>query len=252
LIAKVTIMDSITIVIIENDNVARVGAQYILSEKGMFHIVGVAKNGKDGLAEIKLKNPEVVVVNTDLPDISGVEIISSIKKASNRAKIVAMGFSDKPDVIRKLINNGIDCYYCKFSPKEYVENRLIDVVIAASRNESWIDSTVNRMLINESQSEEKHILNKFTARQIQTLKLMASGMSNKEMASILSVSKGTVRSYVHTLFSKLNASDRINAIRHGISLNIISISDMELDKEKIAMSESEPRRRSKRTNNVAA
>ncbi|MBW4513037.1 MAG: response regulator transcription factor [Scytonematopsis contorta HA4267-MV1] len=240
-------MDKIKIVIIENDNVARVGAEYILSQKGMFHIVGVAKNCKDGLAEIESKKPEVVLVNTELPDSSGGKIISLIKKACAVTRIVAMGAIKNLGTIKQIIDDGADCYYCKLSPEEYIENHLIDAVIAANRNGAWIDSTVNRMLIDERQSKEKDLVCKFTDREISTLKLIANGMSNEEIAKELNFSNGTIRSYIHTLFDKLNVGNRINAIRYGIYLDIISISDFRLEKGKIATIQK--KRKRKKTKN---
>ncbi|WP_017740788.1 response regulator [Scytonema hofmannii] len=225
----------ISIFIIENDNMSRIGATAILSENQKFQVCG-AKYGKEGLDIIASQKPDVVVINIDLPDMCGIEAISAIKHIHESARIVVMTANSDRDSIKAAIANGADCYYCKNNPKEEVGERFLEAIFAAYNNESWIDPTINRILIDSFRSketEEKQIslLSEFSDKELTALKLVASGMKNDEVANVMYVSEGTVRSYLHNSFIKLGVNDRLNAIREGIRLGILTFADMKIEQE---------------------
>ncbi len=217
------------VVIIENDNIARVGTEAILIESGKFKVSATATNGKDGLDLIKSLKPDVVIVNIDLPDICGVELISDIKKIDANIKIIVVTCNMNEEAITKVINKGVDCYYCKLGSQEQVKERLIEAVTSAAQNKSWIDPHISRIFINkpkQSDEEKVKLIEKFSQKEIKTFKLAARGMKNEDIANKLYMSVGTVRAYMHNIFVKLGVKDRINAIREGINLGIISYKDM--------------------------
>lgn len=230
-------MKPINVVIIENENMSRIGAAAILSETGKIQVCGLAKNGKEGIEIIDEQRPDVVVINIDLPDISGIEIISIIKYKFEQIKIVVMTANSSRDVISAAISNGADCYYCKNSAREEVGERFVEAVIAAYNNEAWIDPTINRILLESFRSKDTpekdtlNLLSEFSVKEITILKLTASGMKNDEIANMMYVSEGTVRSYMHSLYTKLDVKDRLNAIRKGIQLGILTFADMKIEQE---------------------
>jgi DNA-binding NarL/FixJ family response regulator len=230
-------MTNIKVVIIENDNMSRIGAVSILSENKSFQI-NEAKYGKEGLEIIKSEKPDIVIINIDLPDVCGIEAISTIKHNHDLIKIVVMTANSNRDTIKAAISNGADCYYCKNSPKEEVGEKFIEAIFAAYNNESWIDPVINRILVDSFRSKEPlvkriDLLSEFSDKELTALRLAAGGMKNDEIASIMYVSEGTVRSYLHTLFTKLGVNDRLNAIREGIRLEILSFTDMKIEQEAI-------------------
>ncbi|MGI2908491.1 response regulator transcription factor [Tolypothrix sp. VBCCA 56010] len=115
--------------------------------------------------------------------------------------------------------------------------RFVEAVIAAYNNESLIDPTINRILIESFRSKDTlekdslNLLNKFSVKEITILKLTASGMKNDDIANMMYVSEGTVRSYMHSLYTKLEVKDRLNAVRKGIQLGILTFTDMKIEQE---------------------
>ncbi len=109
--------------------------------------------------------------------------------------------------------------------------------MAAYNNESWIDPTINRILIDNLRSNDTadknslDLLSDFSNKEITVLKLAAGGMKNNEIANVMYVSEGTVRSYLHNSFIKLGVKDRLNAIREAIRLGILSFADMKIEEE---------------------
>jgi DNA-binding NarL/FixJ family response regulator len=141
------------------------------------------------------------------------------------------------DTINAAISSGADCYYCKNSVREEVGERFVEAVMAAYNNESWIDPTINRILIDSLRLNETpdrntlDLLSDFSNKEITVLKLAAGGMKNNEIANVMYVSEGTVRSYLHNSFIKLGVKDRLNAIREAIRLGILSFTDMKIEEE---------------------
>lgn len=230
-------MKPINVVIIENENISRVGAATILSETGKIQVCGLAKTGKEGIEIVDQQNPDIVVINIDLPDINGTDVISLIKCKHTSIKIVVMTANSSRDTINAAISNGADCYYCKNNAREEVGERFIEAVMAAYNNESWIDPTINRILIDNLRSNDTadrdslDLLSDFSNKEITVLKLAAGGMKNNEIANVMYVSEGTVRSYLHNSFIKLGVKDRLNAIREAIRLGILSFADMKIEEE---------------------
>jgi DNA-binding NarL/FixJ family response regulator len=230
-------MRPINVVIIENENISRVGAATILSETGKIQVCGLAKTGKEGIEIVDQQKPDIVVINIDLPDINGTDVISLIKCKHTSIKIVVMTANSSRVTINAAISNGADCYYCKNNAREEVGERFIEAVMAAYNNESWIDPTINRILIDNLRSNDTadrdslDLLSDFSNKEITVLKLAAGGMKNNEIANVMYVSEGTVRSYLHNSFIKLGVKDRLNAIREAIRLGILSFADMKIEEE---------------------
>ena len=230
-------MEPINVVIIENENMSRIGAAAILSETGKIQVCGIAKYAKEGIEITDKQKPDIVVLNIDLPDINGIDVISIIKQRHESIKIVVMTANSSRDAISAAVSNGADCYYCKNSAREEVGERFIEAILAAYNNESWIDPTINRILIKNFMSKdtpEKNsldLLSEFSVKEITILKLTAEGMKNDEIANKMYVSEGTVRSYLHSLYTKLDVKDRLNATRKGIQLGILTFADMKIEQE---------------------
>ncbi|MUG91726.1 response regulator [Scytonema sp. UIC 10036] len=228
-------MQMISVVIIENDNMSRIGATAILSKNQKFQVWG-AKYGKEGLDIIASQKPDVVVLNIELPDICGLEAISAIKRTHSSARIVVMTAKSDRDSIKAAIANGADCYYCKNSPKEEVGERFLEAIFAAYNHESWIDPTINRILVDsfrskETQEKQMNLLSEFSDKELTTLRLVAAGMRNDEVANVMYVSEGTVRSYLHNSFIKLGVNNKLNAIREAIRLGILTFADLKIEQE---------------------
>ncbi|MEC4815876.1 MAG: response regulator transcription factor [Scytonema sp. PMC 1069.18] len=230
-------MKSISVVIIENETICRLGVATILSETGKIHVCGLAKYGKEGLEIVDREQPDVVVVNLDLPDVSGIDVISTIKQRHQSIKIVVMTAICDRDTVNAAISHGADCYYCRNSVREEVGERLVEAVMAASNNKSWIDPTIHHILIESFRSKDSYennrldLLSEFSKREITVLKLTAEGIKNDEIANRMYVSEGTVRSYMHSLFTKLGVNDKLNAVRKGIHIGILTFKDMKVEQE---------------------
>lgn len=222
-------MSMIRVTIIEDEDIFRIGTATVLSETQKIQICGEAKYGKEGLNLINDEQPDIVIVDINLPDISGIEVIGSIKcRYENRIKVVVVTRNNNKETVSAALNKGADCYYCKTSKKD----KLIEAVFTAYNGESWIDPVITRMLIDKATSKE--ILTEknqceFSVREISVLKLAAAGMKNEQIANKLCLSEGTIRSHMHNIFTKLGVKDRLNAVREAIRHKVINYEDLKAD-----------------------
>ncbi len=227
--------DLIGIVIIENDNLSRIGAANVLSATGKVKICGLSSSVSEGIKLVKEFQPSVVVLNIDLLSYDQINTISIIKNFQS-TKIVIITNEKKREVIRAAIKFGADCYYCKNSPGEQLAEKFIEAVFSAYNNELWIDPSINQILIESfvSVSAEKTLglaSNQLSPKELICLKLVATGMRSDSIANRMHVAEGTIRSYLHSIFTKLNVKDKLNAIRKGIQIGIISYEDMEVGRK---------------------
>ena len=235
---------TISILIIENDNMSRVGAIAILSENERFKVCS-AKYGKEGLEIIKSQKLDIVVINIDLPDMCGMEAIKTIKSIDESTKIVVMTANTSHSSITTAIHNGADSYYNKNrnSHHEEIKEKFVDAILSAYNDEPWIDPSISKALINRFRSKDEedkqlNVLNEFSTREMRALKLTAEGRKNCEIAKLMHVSEGTVRSYLCNSFSKLGVRDRLNAVRESIRLGILEFTDMNIEQEAVCSTES--------------
>lgn len=213
----------ISVVIIENDDLYRMGAVEILLNTGKFKVSGLTKSLEEGIQLIQESQPDVVVLNIDSLDMSEINNIHIIKNKFN-TKIVIVTFERNKEAIKTAINLGADCCYCKNSQGKNLAEKFVEAVSSAYRNESWIDPSISRILIDNFL--EVKVENQLSSKEIACLRLIASGMKNEVVAVHMHVAEGTVRSYLSNIFAKLNVKDKLNAIRKGIQTGVITIADM--------------------------
>ncbi|MBW4676074.1 MAG: response regulator transcription factor [Desmonostoc geniculatum HA4340-LM1] len=229
-------MSKIKVVVIEDHELMRFGIVTALSANEYIEVCGEADNGSLGLSLIKKYNPDIALVDINLPDIDGAEVCKKIKEDFH-AKVVILTADNTQDTVTKAFKYGADSYCIKNLPRR----KLAEAVSATYRGESWIDSTVGKILIesmknpiqatqirtvhntskNHHKKEYTHGVNVLTEREIDVLQLIAQGMSNEEIAKKLYISIGTVRSHVHRILEKLNCKSRSQAGFKAISEGLV-------------------------------
>ncbi|MBO3458490.1 response regulator transcription factor [Aetokthonos hydrillicola Thurmond2011] len=224
-------MSKIKVVIIEDHELMRFGIVTALSADERIEVCGEADNGFSGLNLIKMHNPELALVDINLPDIDGAELCQKIKNDFN-TKVIILTADKTQDTVTKAFKHGADSYCIKNLPKK----KLAEAVYATYQGESWIDSTIGKILIENMKNQPKaarqtsKISHKkectsgastLSQREIDVLQLIAQGMSNEKIAAHLYISIGTVRSHVHRILQKLNCENRSQVAIKAISLGLV-------------------------------
>ncbi|OYE02669.1 response regulator transcription factor [Nostoc sp. 'Peltigera membranacea cyanobiont' 232] len=196
-------MKLIKTVIVEDQNIFRLGLKAVLESSNKIEVCGETGYGKEALSVIKNTDPDVVIVDIGLPDISGIQVVEEIVQVySNKIKtIITTGSCDKK-LVKEVFKKGATSFYSKNN----AESKIIEAVITTFKGESWIDSKIHTIVaqamweINAKNTPGSTV----TKREYEVLKLLAKGLTYEEMANKLCLEISTVRSHAHRIIGKLD------------------------------------------------
>lgn len=212
----------IKVLLVDDHTVVLKGLAFFLSTQEDFELVGEANNGKEALTKVKEMQPNVVLMDLYMPEMDGIEATTCIKKEYPHVKVLVLtSFSDQAHVLPAL-KAGASGYILK----DVEPDQLVEAIRSAYKGNIQLHPDIANALLSQTlpQEEEEELSNihvdALTARENEVLQLLAKGMSNKEIASVLVITEKTVKAHVSSILSKLNLSDRtqaaLYAVRNGI------------------------------------
>ncbi len=173
----------------------------LLSMEEDFKIVGLACNGKDALAQIKIGAPDIVLTDIEMPQMTGLELAQQVRAWNNKTRIIVLTTFARSGYLRRALDAGVNGYLLKDAPSESLA--------AAIRKVHAGGRVIDPQLAVDAWSEADPL----TERERQVLRLAGQGKSSGEIAEMLFLSEGTVRNYLSEAMSKLGAGNRIEAGR---------------------------------------
>jgi len=211
-------MDKIRVLIADDHPVFREGLIRVLSEQNDMEVVGQAGDGMEAVDLVRQLSPDVAVLDVNMPKLNGIEAVKAIKENSpDTVVLLVSGYAYEPYILGA-IEAGASGYLLK-------DTRVWDLVAAiksAYSGGTVLDPTVAHKVFNRLSNaigKNKKVSPSLHQREIEVLKLVAEGMSNKEIALKLSISVRTVQSHMANIFNKLNANSRteavVNALKEG-------------------------------------
>ena len=193
------------ILLIDDHPLMRQGIRQILELEDNFMIVGEASNGTDGISIALDKNPDLIILDLNMKGISGLDTLRALRKHGIDSRIIVLTVSDEQSDIFALMNAGVDGYLLKDSDTaELVEN-----IRKAAQGETVLSESVKQHLLERR--PENDPLSVLTDRERDVLQWIATGMSNKQIASQLFISEETVKVHIRNLLRKLNVHSRVAA-----------------------------------------
>ncbi len=200
----------ISILLVDDHTVVRQGLRAFLEAQPGIEIAGEAENGLQAVELALQTAPDVVLMDLIMPGMDGVEATRRVKAASPRTQIVIFTSHYQDEHIFPAIRAGALSYLLKdASPDE-----VADAVRKAAQGEAVINPRVAARLVQELQGVRAEEVNPFvelSEREIEVLRLIAAGKTNKEIADELVISEKTVKSHVSNILSKLHLADRTQA-----------------------------------------
>ncbi|MBB6697943.1 response regulator transcription factor [Clostridium algidicarnis] len=200
------------ILIADDDSLIREGLKIILENEPGFQVVALAANGQEAFHLCKEKKPNIVMMDIRMPIMDGVISTRLIKQSFKDIKIVMLTTFKDEEYIKEAIKNGADGYILKSQSSE----AIIETIKIINKGNAVFEKDIMKSLskmINKN-SHKPHIKQRqlkeaeLTEREIDILRLIGEGMSNKEIAIKLYLGEGTVRNYVTKLLEKLDLRDR--------------------------------------------
>ncbi|GAB4446512.1 MAG: response regulator transcription factor [Chloroflexi bacterium OHK40] len=212
-------METISVMLIDDHRVVRQGLRDFLELQGDIEIVGEASSGEEGVQLARELLPDVVLMDLVMPGIDGVETTRRIKAASPSTRVIVLtSFADDNKVFPAIKAGAISYLLKDVSPEE-----LAHAIRAAQRNEAVLHPEVAAKLMQEFSAPRpgEAPVDQLTPREMEVLRLIAKGQSNKEIADTLIVSEKTIKTHVSNILSKLHLADRTQAAIYALRQRIV-------------------------------
>jgi NarL family two-component system response regulator LiaR len=210
----VTKTDDIRVLIVDDHQMVREGLKVLLSTHEGILVVGEAANGLEALDQCRLVEPDVVLMDVQMPVMDGPEATAEIGLLFAGIHVIALTSYIDHESVEQALDAGAIGYLLKDAHPEALTQAIRD----AADGHGTIDSSVARALMERRQDAVGQDL---TPREREVLSLLAGGLSNKEIAGELTLSVGTVRLHVSNILAKLDAPNRTTAaaiaMKHGLS-----------------------------------
>lgn len=215
---------TIKVLIADDHALIRKGLKKILEMEHDILVTGEAQDGEEAVAKTKELNPDVVLMDINMPKLNGVEATRIFKQEGLRAGVVILTIHEDPEYLFEAVKAGA----LGFVLKDVEPEGLIKAVRAVYQGESYIQPSMTKELLSEfcRLSEKKadkreKTKNALTDRQLEVLKLIAQGLTNGEIADKLAISEKTVKNHVSSILRKLDVLDRTQAAIYAIKNNLI-------------------------------
>ncbi|NQX58702.1 response regulator transcription factor [Paenibacillus qinlingensis] len=216
------------ILIVDDQRLMRDGLATIISLELGMEVVGTAEDGRDAFAKVVELQPDVVLMDIQMPGMDGVEGTELILKHYPETKVLILTTFDDAELIMKVLEKGVHGYLLKDMPSEAIISSIQTVYNGGTVLQHDITSMLLKELIAKSDrlpnqtpvlgNPEPEQLSQLTDREKDVLALLGRGLNNKEIAGMLYLTEGTVKNHVSSLIAKLGLRDRTQvalfAVRH--------------------------------------
>jgi len=212
---------SVRILLADDHAVLRDGVQLILQSHPGFDVVGTAENGVDAVVLAEQLQPDVAVLDIGMPRLNGLEATRRIRETCPATQVIILSMHDGDEYLREALRAGAAGYVLKRA----AARELVGAIDVVRRGESYLDPALTRTLISDyvRKSERDDAPDdSLTEREIEVLSLVAEGLTNRQIASKLSISIKTVQSHRANLMDKLDLHDRTELVRYAIRRGLIS------------------------------
>ena len=200
-------MSDIRVLIVDDHPVVRTGIRNLLDPAIGISVVGEASTGSEALQMIESLQPNVVLLDMKLPDMSGIEVIKQIYETKSKSRVLGLSSYDDREFISQLLNYGASGYLLKEEVPEYI----IDAVRGVAHGEAgWVSRKV-AALLSQIFLKDKEDGTDLTARELEVLRLVVDGKTNDQIGVSLGISVKTVENHLHAIFRKMGVVSRVEA-----------------------------------------
>ena len=207
----------IRVLLVDDHLVVRQGLKMVLGLEEDLVIVGEASNGEEAVSAARELTPQVVLMDLLMPVMNGVDAIRTIKANQPEIEIVAL-----TSVLEdRLVIDAVEAGAMGYLLNETGPDTLFEAIRAASRGEVRLDPRARKRLLREVRTPEMR--ESLTARETDTLRLLARGLANREIATELGVSEMTVKTHVSSILSKLDLKSRTQAALFALREGLVGL-----------------------------
>jgi two-component system response regulator NreC len=210
------------LLLVDDHAVVRMGLRMLLEDEPEFVIAGEAASASEALNMISRLQPDVVLMDIGLPDMSGIDAAREIKRLWPETAIVALTIHEDEEYFFKMLEAGASGYV----PKRAAPEELVSAIRAAAAGEVYIYPSLTKLLVRDFLSQgtpeqHKEAMAELTDREQEVLTLLVEGESNSEIGEKLGISPKTVARHRENIMNKLNLHSRSELVKYAIRKGII-------------------------------
>ena len=217
------------VLLIDDNYEHLVGIRELLNLEGTFDVVGIATNVTVGLNLIKKYQPDIVLLDMNMPEKDGLQGIMEIEKLELGTKILALSGYDDADLIFRAMKIGAKGYVLKtmasaqliYAIEEVLGGKIYLPLALSSRFFEYFQQSFKEESAKQ-ESDEENLLSYLTQREEEVLELLTQGITYKGVANKLFISETTVKTHVNNIFQKLQVNDRTQAVLYAINNGFLS------------------------------
>ena len=197
--------DKLKVLVIDDHPLMRRGIQQLVELEEGFEVVGGAGNGSEGINLALQTSPDLIILDLNMKGLSGLDTLKALRAEDVDARIVILTVSDAKNDIFTLIDAGADGYLLKDTEPDTLLSQLKRI----AQGEVILSDSIKNLLLERQSSQSP--IDSLTDREIDVLRLVATGLSNKQIAGQLFISEETVKVHIRNLLRKLNVHSRVAA-----------------------------------------
>lgn len=207
--------------IADDHKMIREGIKQLLELDENISVVAMASDGEECLSLLKDWLPDVLLLDINMPNKNGLEVLEEIKDQNLDVKVIILTVHNEVDYLLRAVEMGVDGYILKDSGSA----ELINAIIMVMNGESYIQPDMIPMLNSKMviRNSDKEKIKNLTKRELEVLILVSEGMFNKEIADKLEISERTVKNHISNIFKKIDVADRTQAAVFAIKNSLIHI-----------------------------
>jgi len=199
----------ISVVIADDHPIVRNGIKNELSHHEDIVVIGEAVNGDESLQQALRLQPDVLLLDINMPGLRAIEVVRELRKREGKTKVLILSAYGDLEYILAMLKAGANGYMLK----DEEPSTIADGITKISRGETWLSADVATKLVFNSVRNGKGIgTSELTAREKEVLRLIAKGFDNLKIADSLSISEGTVKNHVSNIYNKIGANSRAEAV----------------------------------------
>ena len=214
-------MDKIKVLIADDHSMIREGLKQLIELEEDIEVIAQAGDGKEAIKKIFEFEPDIVLLDINMPIMNGLEVLEELKGMKKHVNILLLTIHNEIEYLYKAVEIGVEGYVLKDSESDV----LIKAIRSINSGESYIQPNMASLLFKKINGELDYQIrhHKLTRRETEVLKLITLGYLNKEIADELCISEKTVKNHVSNIFKKIEVSDRTQAAVYAIKNNIVDI-----------------------------
>jgi two-component system response regulator NreC len=211
----------IRLLLVDDHAVVRMGLRMLFENEPDIEILGEAGSAHEAIEKATILNPDLILMDIGLPDLSGIDATREIKKVMPKTHVVALTIHEDQEYFFKMLEAGASGYV----PKRAAPEELLTAIRTAARGEVYLYPSLAKLLVKDylGQSHPQPVPpeNELTSREREVLLYLANGSTNDEIAAALTISSNTVERHRENIMRKLNLHSRAELVRYAIRKGII-------------------------------